>query len=238
MSYTYTSFITTLANFLVIPTSDTNFIQAIPAIIDDAEQKIYRDLQLLNTIVRDSTGALTAGNRNFSLPTDQGVFLITENFNVITPAGTSNPELGTRNPLLPASKETLDYLWPAVIGSTVPVYFAPITQGTFIVGPWPDQNYTIEVVGTQRPAPLSATNTTTLLSTYLPDLFMCASLIMGAGFLKNFGAATDDPQSGVTWSTKYDQALASAKTEEFLKKFQGQGWSSEDTSPTVTPTRT
>lgn len=238
MSYTYASFTSTLANFLVIPINDPNFIQALPAIIDDAEQMPYRDLQLLNTIIRDSTGALAAGNRNFSLPTTNGTFIVTENFNVVSPSGTTNPELGTRNPLLPATKEMLDFLYPSATASGIPVYFAPITQSSFIVGPWPDQNYQLEVVGTQRPLPLSPTNTTTLLSVYLPDVFMNAALVMGAGYLKNFGAATDDPQSGVTWQTKYKASLESAKTEEFLKKFQGQGWSSEDTSPIATPART
>lgn len=237
---TYATFTTTLANFLVIPVADANFMQALPSIIDDSEQLSYRDLDLLNTVFRDSSVALVAGNRNFTEAnsTTNGPFLVTQELNVITPATTTNPDLGTRHPLLPSTKEMLDFLYPSATGSSIPQYFAPINQNSFIVGPWPDANYTVEVVGTQRPAPLSASNTTTLLSVYFPDVFLNAALTIGAGFLKNFGAATDDPQSGVTWQTKYDRALKSAATEEARKKFQAQGWGGFSTGPETTPART
>lgn len=237
---TWATFTTSLANFLVIPLTDPNYITALPNIIDDAEQLSYRDLDLLNTIYRDSSVALVAGNRNYTEATSgtNGPFVVTQQLNVITPAGTTNPDLGTRNPLLPASKEMLDAIYPSAIGSDIPIYFAPIAQNSFVVGPWPDQNYTIEAVGTQRPAPLSASNTTTLLSVYFPDVFLNASLVIGAGFLKNFGAASDDPQSGVSWKSKYDAALKSATVEEARKKFQAQGWGSLSTGPEATPPRT
>jgi hypothetical protein len=238
---TWASFTTSLANFLVIPVNDANFILALSNIIDDAEQQSYRDLDLLNTVFRDSSVALTVGNRNFAEaanPNGNGPFLVTQQLNVITPAGTTNPDLGSRNPLLPASKEMLDALYPSNAGAGVPVYFAPINQNNFIVAPWPDQSYTVEVVGTQRPAPLSASNTTTLLSTYFPDVFLNASLVMGAGYLKNFGAAADDPQSGVTWQSKYEKSLKSATIEEMRKKFQSEAWSSSSPAPLATPPRT
>ncbi len=241
MSLTWSQFTTQLANFLVIPVSDPNFVIALPSIIDDAEQLTYRDLDLINTVFRDSSVALTASNRNFAEaanPNGNGPFLVTQQLNVITPFGTTNPDLGTRNPLLPVAKEVLDVLYPSSTGSGVPVYFAPINQNNFIVGPWPDQGYTVEVVGTQRPAPLSVSNTTTLLSVYFPDVFLNAALIMGAGFLKNFGAAADDPQSGVTWQSKYDKSLKSANIEEMRKKYQSEAWSSSSPTPLATPPRT
>ena len=237
--FTYATFTTTLANFLVIPVADANFVQALPSIIDDAEQNCYRDLDLLNTVFRDSSVALAAGNRNFTEASGaNGPFLVTQEMNIITPAGTTNPDSGTRNPLLPSTKEMLDFLYPSIAGSGVPKYFAPINQNSFIVGPWPDAAYTVEVVGTQRPAPLSVTNTTTLLSLYFPDVFLNASLVIGAGYLKNFGAAQDDPQSGVSWQTRYDRSLKSALTEEGRKKFQAQGWGGFSTGPEATPART
>jgi hypothetical protein len=235
MSLTYAQFTTQLANFLVIPSGDPAFATALPSIIDDSEQKIYRDLQLINTISRDTSVALVAGNRNY---TEGATFVVTQQLNVITPAGTTNPELGSRKALLPMSKEALDVLYPDSTGSGVPIYFAPITQNSFIVGPWPDAAYTIEAVGTQRPAPLSVSNTTTLLSVYLPDLFLNAALVVSAGYQLNFSAASDNPQAGVNWLSEYNRGLKSAEAEEFLKKFQGQSWQSKDTSPTVQPPRT
>lgn len=240
MSLTFNTFTTSVANFLVIPISDANYVSAISNIIDYAEQQSYRDLDLLNTVYRDSSVVLTAGNRNLAeaVSTTNGPFLVTQEINVITPAGTTNPDLGTRNPLLPTTKEMLDFLYPSSAGAGVPQYFAPINQNNFIVGPWPDAAYTIEVVGTQRPAPLSSTNATTLLSTYFPDVFLNAALVYGAGYLKNFGAAQDDPQSGVSWKSLYDASLKSSVTEEARKKFQAQGWSGMSTGPEAAPPRT
>lgn len=238
MALTYATFVTSLANMLVVQTTDSRFVTALPNIIDYAEQRIYRDLDMLNTVTRDSSTALTAGNRNFNLPTANQTFIVVENFNVITPAGTTNPESGTRNPLVECSKEVLDFLFPSSTGSAVPVYFAPITQNAWIVGPWPDQSYQLEVVGTFRPAPLSASNTTSLLSVFLPDLFLTAALIFGAAEQKNFGAMSDDPKAAVSFEAQYQTLLTSAQTEEMRKKFVAQGWSSKQPAPIATPART
>lgn len=237
---TYGTFTAQISNFLVIPVGDPNLAAAMPSIIDDAEQRLYRDLDLLNTVYTDTSVTLTSGLRSFTEAnsTTNGPFLVTQEINVITPAGTTNPELGTRNPLLPATKEMLDFLYPSSAGAGVPKYYAPVNQNTFVVGPWPDANYTIETVGTQRPAPLSVSNTTTLLSVYLSDLFLAAGLVMGAAWMKDFGAATDDPKSGVTWESKYQTQLRSAMAEEARKKFQGQGWGPQSTGPEATPART
>lgn len=237
MGLTYNTFTTSVANFLVLPVADPNFVLALPNIIDEAEQRIYRELDLLATIVRD-TGPVVAGNRNFNLPTNTGTFVVVENINIITPAGTTDPDLGTRNPVLPSTKELCDMLFPNSTSSSVPQYFGMVTQGSLVFAPWPDAAYTVEVVGTQRPAPLSAGNQTTFLSVNLPDLLLNAALVMGAGYLKNFGAAVDDPQSGLSWEALYKKSFDSANVEEIRKKFGSQGWSSKQPDPIATPPRT
>lgn len=238
MSLTYTQFVASLANLLVVPTGDAGFVAALPNIIDDAEQRLYRDLDLENTVVRDSSAAASTGTRTFTLPTSTGTFVVTEEINIITPAGTSNPELGTRNALVPIAKEALDMLWPSIAGSTVPTYFAKVTQGSVIFGPWPDQAYQVEVVGTQRPAALSASNVTSLLSWYFPDLLIAAGMVFAAGYQKNYGQGVDDPKMAVTWESHLGDLLKSAQTEEQRKKFNQAGWSSKQPSPSATPPRT
>lgn len=238
MSLTYTQFVTDLANMLVVPVNDANYTTVLPNIIDDLEQRLYRELDLVNTVVRDSSSALSINTRTFNLPTANGTFIVTEELNVITPSGTINPDSGTRNTLTPTSKELLDVLWPSVSGSTVPQYFAPITQNQFIVGPWPDQAYQVEVVGTQRPIPLSATNVTTLLSVYFPDLVMAAGMVYATGYQRNFGAMVDDPKAAVSWESHLQELLKSAQTEEQRKKFNQAGWSSKQPAPNATPPRT
>lgn len=239
MSLTYSTYLTSFANMLVVPTSDAGFQTMLPNAIDDAEQRLYRDLQLLNTVVRDSSVAFTTNTRTFNLPSAQGTFLVVDSLYAITPAGIVNPDLGTHNQLVPASRPFIDALFPSSAGSGVPAYFAPTTQNAFIVGPWPDQAYQAEVVGTIRPAALSSTNLTTLLSWYFPDLFLSASMVFGTGYQQNFGAAgVDNPQMAGTWEAHYQTLLKSAETEEAMKKFTSQGWSSKAPAPLATPPRT
>lgn len=237
---TYTTYVSSLANMLPVPTSDPGFVQALPNAIDQMEQYLYRELQLLNTITADASTTFVAGVRQFTLPTANVTFVVVNNIYAITPAGQSNPNLGTRNPLTPVSREYLDFTFPSSAGSGVPQYFAPSSQTTFIVGPWPDQGYQAEVVGTYRPQPLSATNVTTLLSVYFPDLTISASMWFLAAYQQNFGAAgyVDNPQMGPTWMANTELLLKSAATEEAMKKFTSEGWSSKTPAPTATPPRT
>ncbi len=216
MALTYSSYVTSIANLMPSPGTalDSGFATVLPNAIDDAEQRLYRELDLVNTSVRDNSAALTAGVRDFTLPSSLGTFIVTDEINIITPAGTTNPENGTRNALIPSSEEVLNMLWPSVTGSAVPQYFAIVNQDLIIVGPWPNAAYQVEVVGTQRPAPLSASNTTTILSVYFPDLFVAASMVFISGYMKAFGAAVDDPKMAGTWESHYQALLQSAQTEE------------------------
>lgn len=234
MALTYSTFVTSLANMLVIPATDPNYITALPNIIDDAEQRIYRELDLLSTIVRDTSGTLTANSRNFTFPQH---LVVSESINVFTPAGTQTQ----RNQLVPVSREFLDAVWPneaAPSVPSVPQYYAMITDQQIIVGPAPDAAYTMEVVGTIRPAPLSASNSTTYLTNYLPDLFFAEALVFGYGYLKDYGAMTDDPRSAVSWEAHYQSLWQSANTEENRKKYASQAWTSKQPAPNATPPRT
>ena len=237
MSYNFNSYVTSLGGLLVVATTDTNFLQIVPNIIDDAEQRVYRELDLLNTVVRDSSASFATGTRAFSLPATLGTFYVVESIYAITPLGTT-ADLGTRNQLLPTSRPFLDATYPSSSGSTVPTYFAMTTQTSLIVGPWPDQAYGVEVVGTIHPTPLSATNTTTILTQYLPDLFLAASMVFGAAYLQNFGQSTDNPQMAVSWEAHYQALKQSAVVEEARKKFSVEGWSSKQPSQIATPPRT
>lgn len=237
MTMTYTTFVTSLANMLEIPVADANYVVALPNIIDDAEQRIYRELDLLATITRDTSGALTANSRNFTFPQH---FVVSESINVFTPAGTTNH----RHQLIPVSREWMDAVWPnedagSCCGSaTVPEYYAMITDQQIIVGPPPGDAFTVEVIGTIRPTPLSATNTTTYLTLYLPDLFLCEALIFGFGYMQNFGGMTDDPRSSVSWNAHYQDLWQSANVEENRKKYASQAWTPKQPAPLATPPRT
>lgn len=239
MSLNYTTYVNSLVNLMPVPNaSDPGFVLALPNCIDDAEQRLYRELDILNTVTRDSSLAFSTGTRSFTLPQANGTPYVTNSLYAITPVGQSNPDLGTRNPLTPASRDFLDFTFPSATASGIPAYFAMHTQGSVIVGPWPDQTYQAEWVGTIRPAPLSTTNTTTILSVYFPDCLIAASMAWLSGYMKNYGAAVDDPQQGVSWESHLQMLLKSAQVEEARKKFTSQGWSSRQPAEIATPPRT
>lgn len=226
MSLDYTTYVAQISNIMSVSSSTDQFQTMLPGMIAYAEQRIYRELDLLNTVNRNSSSALSTGNRNFTLPTtSNGNYITIQGINVITPAGTS-PDSGTRRALSPTTRDYLDYVWNSAGSNGVPEYFGMIDQFNIIVGPWPDANYTVEVIGTIRPNPLSSSNSTTFLTQYLPDLFIAASMIFASGYQRDFGSQADNPQQAVSWETQYERLFASANSEEMRKKFAGPGWTS------------
>lgn len=221
MSLTYSTYISTIANLTVYSESDADFVQIMPSAIDYAEDRVYRELNLLATIVRNSSSTLTANSRNFALPTDLGVFQTVTEINVITPSSASVIS-GTRNPLAKASLSFLDFLYPteaAPSTPSVPTLYAPVNNTTIAVGAAPDAAYPVEVVGTIQPTPLSSGNPTTYLTTYLPDLFVAASMVFMSGFMRNFGAQADDPKMAVSWEGEYQKLFASADQLETRRRY-------------------
>lgn len=225
---TYNEWVLRLQTAAVTTNNDTTFLDYIPNIIDMSEQRCYRDLDLLSTVVRDSTASCTANSRNFTLPSSGGRFVVVNGMNVVTPVS-GTVSTGTRNRLTQLSLDALDALWPsntAASAATIPVYFAMITDQTIAFGPPPGAAFQMEIIGTIRPTPLSPTNPTTYLTLYLPDLFFSASMVEVAAYQRDFGSQSDDPKMALSWESQYKQALASASMEEARKRFASSGWTS------------
>lgn len=235
MSYTYTTYVEALANTLVVDPANANFVIELPSIIDYAEQRIYRELDLLSTRVID-TNDTVANNRYMNLPQTSGRFVVVEEMSVYTTAG----QVTSRNPMVPASVAYINAAWPTAVAATstqIPQVFAMVTDQMVLFGPPPGAAFTVEVIGTIRPTAFSATNQTTYLSLYLPDLFFAASMVFGAGYQKNFGAQADDPKLALSWESQYQTLLRSADGEEARKRFAAASWSSKRIEPTAQPQR-
>jgi hypothetical protein len=251
---TYSQYVTQIATMAVVAETDPAFVTILPQMITYAENRMYRDIDFMftSTSLHGTTFVLAAGNRNLSFNIDlasnsdaqAGTFVVSEQINLLTDANgdaadTTNPDACVRVPLLPTTKEFLD----AVYGSSLtanrgqPQYFVPFNETLFFVGPVPDQAYPVEVVGTYRPNSLSASNTTTFISLYLPDVFIMASMIYISAYQRNFGRLNDDPQMAITYESQYQALLKSAIVEEARKKFDAAGWSSQSPATVATPTR-
>jgi len=235
-----TSYVDQIATMAVVDATDPAFLVILPQMITYAENRIYRDVDFLFTSTSSTAYGLTVGTRSINVPA--GTFVVPEQINLITPVGVSNPDQGTRVPLLPTTKEFLDAVYGASALTGQPKYWVPFDDYTFLVGPYPDAAYTVEVVGTIRPQSLgNGTNntvTSTFISLYLPDLFIMASMIYIAAYQRNFSSALgNDPQMPITYETQYQTLLKSAVSEENRKKFEASAWSSQSASTTATPTR-
>ena len=215
------------------PFQDANYNIALPGSIDYAENSIQRDLDLLTTLTTDISGTLTPSNRLFTLPTSIGTYLtLTEVALIIS--GVNQPSM------TPVSREFLNACYPSNTPlsptPSIPIYWAMYDQATISVGPAPDTNYGVKVVGTQRVPQLSATNSTNWLSMWLPDLYIAAAMIYWAGFQRDYGqSGADNPQTPIHWESVYQNLLKSASTEQARTKWHSVGGSSQQPSPVMVP---
>lgn len=237
MSLNYTTYVAQVANIMVVGSTDASFTTMLPGMIDYAEQRIYRELDLLYTQTTDATSQVSSGNRNFTLPTSIGTFITVDNLNIISPAATQS-SVGSRVPLVPVDRSFIDLVYPSGQTATgVPEYYAMASNTQIILGPSPDGAYYAEVVGIQRPAALSSANSSTILTQYVPDLFMAASMVFGFGYMRDFGGQADNPAASQSWENQYKTLFGSAMVEQARAKFESEGWTSQQPSPVATPKR-
>lgn len=234
---TYSSYVQQISTLAVVSATDPNFTIIIPSMIDYAELRIQRDLDFLSTQISNSSYSFTSGNNTLTIPT--AAFVVMQTFEVINGSGASSA-------LLPVTKEYIQNVYGSGSTTGLPQYFAVyggdsattgLTSQNMIVGPTPDSAYAVRLTGTIRSASLSATNTATFISTYLPDLFIMASMIYISAYQRNFGRLNDDPQMAQTYESQYQALKASATTEEGRKKFEAAAWTSYSPASAATPMR-
>lgn len=249
MTINYSGLTTALGDLLIVPitnpasatpSSDTNFNNILPRIIDAGEQRIYRDCDFLTTRTTDYSTNLTSNSRQAALPT-ASLFVVVEGVNVITPIGAATPAAGKRNRLEIVSKDFLDVIWPVEQGgayNTLPTYGVLLNTSTLIVAPTPDQNYMLEYTGTVRPAPMSASNTTTYLGTTYPDFFLAACMSFGFMYQRDVDAPAPGQQAmSALWEANYNTLKAEVIEEVQRQKTQGRNWSAYSQTPLSNPPR-
>ena len=235
----YTDYVTQIATMAVVPTTDPNYQIILPQMINYAELRIQRDLDFLSTVVSNASFSLTSGNQYLNIPDSNFVTLQSISLASTTP----------HVPLMPVTKEYLQYVYPSGTIAAQPIYYAmqggdPTTIGnTSIVvrvGPTPDQNYTLVINGTARETTLyqpSTPTATNFISNYLPDLLIMASMIYISAYQRNFGRINDDPAMAQTYESQYQALLKGAMVEEARKKYQAGAWSAMSPAVIATPTR-
>lgn len=239
----YTTLKSTLAVYLVVPATNANFLVALPQIIKNAEERIYRDCDFLSTRTTQ-TATLVSGTRTVTVPTftDNGQtcsFKVVQSVNLITPSSTA-PDSGTRTPLRLGSPDMIDFIWGTSGTTGTPEWYAMQTDQTIVVAPTPNAAFQLEIKGTFRPASMGANGgapANTYIGDNYEDLFFNACMVEGAGYQKNFGSQADDPSMSVSWERKYQASLASALAEAYRQKGQGDAWTPFSPPPQAQPAR-
>lgn len=250
---TYNGYVTQIATMAVVNVQTTSgvvegvdeaFNAIIPQMLNYAELRIQRDLDLLPSQTSRSY-SLTIGSNQLALGA----------YDFVTVQTISLTVSGNTYPLLPTTKEYLQNVYgsSAPAARAQPKLFAMYggdlstggtTYNNILIGPYPDAAYSVTVTGTVRLPTLYenattelASTGTTFISTYFPDLLVQASMIYIAQFQRNFGQASNDPSMGPTYELQYQNLLKSAGVEEARKKFSAAAWSSMSPSIVATPTR-
>lgn len=84
---------------------------------------------------------------------------------------------------------------------------------------------------------MTSVNPPTWLGTNLPDLFLAGINVFMAGYQRDFGAQSDNPQLALSWEQSFQTLLRSAAVEEARRKAQSAAWQPYSPAPLATPPR-
>jgi hypothetical protein len=243
MAQNYTTYVSEIATITAISSTvlvsgDNNFGGIMGGIINYAEGRLYRDLDLVSASIIDASVICSSGVRTVSLSTAQGLPLQIDALNLLTSAGTTSSD-ATRVPLVPAARAVVDSIYPSAVSSNCgqPEFFARLSDTQLLLGPTPDQAYGIEMQATIRPDPLSENNSSTWLTQNVPELMVAAGMIFAAGFMRDFGSQADDPKMAQSWEGQYNNLMKTASQDSMRQKFESAAWTAQSPSPLATPPR-
>lgn len=243
MGKTYTDLVSDLETYCAQSSSQPgtgNFASEVGTFINNAELRIYRELDFLSTRGTSTSVACAAGMSSVSLGgmsvNGAPVYpVVIQALSYVLPSG-------VRVPCELVSNDFIDVFWPNASTMATPAFglarFAQLDHQTLTLAPTPDATYPLEITGTWRPILMSATNTQTWLGDNLPDLLLAASMVEASAFMREFGAASDNPQMAMSWEKHYQDLKASAMEEEQRRKSQDPGWSPYSPAPLAVQPRT
>ena len=177
--------------------TETNFVAAIPTFVKQAEQRIYRSVNLpVNK--KNVAGNMTDGNAYLTMPTD---FLF--------PFSLSITSSSNQSFLLNKDSNFIRSTYPNASTKGTPKYYGVFDVDTFIIGPTPDSNYTTELHYYYQPSSI-VTDSTSWLGTNADTVLLYGSLIEAYTYMKG------DADMMQLYQQRYGEALS-------LLKMQAEG---------------
>ena len=183
--------------------TEADFVANIPVFVQQAEQRIYNSMQF-PSIRKNMTGVVSTTSTYLSAPDD---YLATYSLAVIDASGNYeyllNKDVNFIRQAYPQATDTglpkyYALFGPTVSGSTI------TTELTFILGPKPDANYTVELHYYYYPQSI-VTASTTWLGDNFDSVLLYGSLVEAYTYMKG------EQDMMALYNGKYQEALALAK---------------------------
>jgi hypothetical protein len=177
---------------------EATFVANIPNFVRQAEELIHRTA-MIPELRKNVTGTITSGNRYLARPAD---FLSPFSIAIVDAAGDYQY-------LLDKDVNFIREAYPSTATTGQPKYYAQFsgdnptagTEGFFIVGPTPDQDYTVELYYYYDPASI-VDSTTSWLGNHAKTALLYGSLIEAYIFMKG------DPDLMAEYQSRYTRAMA------------------------------
>ena len=177
--------------------TETNFVAAIPTFVKQAEQRIYRSVNLpVNR--KNMAGNMTDGSAYLAMPSD---FLF--------PLSLSITSSSNQIFLLNKDVNFIRSTYPNASTEGTPKYYGVFDKDTFIIGPTPDANYVTELHYYYQPASIVDTSPS-WLGTNADTALLYGSLVEAYTYMKG------DPDMMQLYQQRYQEALD-------LLKLQAEG---------------
>jgi len=174
--------------------TETAFVAAIPTFVKQAEQRIYRSVNLpVNR--KNVAGTLTDGNQYLTMPTD---FLL--------PLSLSITSSSNQIFLLNKDSNFIRSTYPNASTKGTPKYYAIFANDTFIIGPTPDANYVTELHYYYQPASIVDTSPS-WLGTNADTVLLYGSLVEAYTYMKG------DADMMQLYQQRYQEALQLLKVQ-------------------------
>ena len=157
--------------------------------IDQAEQRIYNSVQL-PALRKNVTGNVTTNNKYLACPSD---WLATYSLAVID-------DTGSYEYLLNKDVNFIRESYPTPTSTGKPIYYAIFDQNTFILGPTPDANYSMELHYFYYPESI-VTATTTWLGDNFDTALLYGTLLEAYTYLKGEADVIQ------IYKQRYDEAM-------------------------------
>jgi len=191
----YTELTQALQDYL--ETSETSFVSNIPTFVQQAEERIYRSVQIPE-LRKNVTAAMTAGNQYLARPAD---FLSVFSIAVIDASGNYSY-------LYDKDVNFIREAYPGPSTQGLPKYYAQFdgdktgtSEGNFILGPTPNSAYAVELHYYYDPPSIVATGTS-WLGDHAETALLYGSLVEAYTYLKG------DADMLQLYTNRYNEAMA------------------------------